>query len=495
MTSDAPNARYRHMARVVLEARSPLSIGAGRDHGMEDAPVVTDANGRPSLPGSSIAGVLRAMYSSGREADAVDGLFGHRVAQGDGGGRSRLTVSWGCIHDATGTPVCGLVDPERMQDPILTDAVRPVIRDHVRLSHRGTADQRGKFDRSAVRPGHRFSFDLVIEGGEEARGELDALLALLSTGRFALGAATRSGYGELALVWFQARSFDLARAEDRRAWLDLVGDLAQPAALGPRQQATPGEPPEAAVELRLQLMALEPWIVGGGEGDTSTDPSIDGDGKPRSKEADMNPLTVHRVRWDSSGRGALDTEPDYLLPASTIKGALRHRAAFHYRCLLGSWAQAEAAGRADRVTDTGADPWAPDQLPGLARLFGSAGDSDTEPAAGHVWVSDGQVASTAVKRHRSVHVSIDRFTGGARRGLLFQEDVLYGDAPIDVTIGVTVPSDADEQLTLAHRALARAIEDLCCGRLQLGGGGGRGRGWFEAAQAPDLSALLRGGVR
>ena len=47
-----------HVARFVLEARTALSVGSGGADGVYDHPIARDANGLPTIPGTSLAGVL-----------------------------------------------------------------------------------------------------------------------------------------------------------------------------------------------------------------------------------------------------------------------------------------------------------------------------------------------------------------------------------------------------------------------------------------------------
>ena len=50
---------YRYIARIVLEAETPLVVGGGNNELSTDRPVAKDANGLPYIPGTSLTGVLR----------------------------------------------------------------------------------------------------------------------------------------------------------------------------------------------------------------------------------------------------------------------------------------------------------------------------------------------------------------------------------------------------------------------------------------------------
>ncbi len=78
------------------------------------------------------------------------------------------------------------------------------------------------------------------------------------------------------------------------------------------------------------------------------------------------------------------------------------------------------------------------------------------------------------------HVSIDRFTGGARvlEGALFDEKPYYrGDGFI---LNVTVTEAEQIKEKKVRQALQAALLDLAGGRLALGAGAGRGNGYFRA---------------
>ena len=44
----------RHVARVTIETTAPLTIGTGRGDDLLDSLYVTDANGLPTIPGTSM---------------------------------------------------------------------------------------------------------------------------------------------------------------------------------------------------------------------------------------------------------------------------------------------------------------------------------------------------------------------------------------------------------------------------------------------------------
>ena len=141
---------HRCVMRATIQFTTPFLVGAGREGDMADVVFVADANGLPAIPGSSIAGVLRAAFASAHPEAEVNNLFGYqgRREKGDGGKPpggegSRIAVSWGCIHDSKDVPVEGIISEDRLADPVLKSAMNPTIRDHVRITHKGVAEASG----------------------------------------------------------------------------------------------------------------------------------------------------------------------------------------------------------------------------------------------------------------------------------------------------------------------------------------------------------------
>ena len=74
---------HRYIARIVLEAETPLVVGTGDKNIQTDAVVATDVNGLPYIPGSSIAGVLR--HAIGEDSESGNSLFGMGDKKGKNG--------------------------------------------------------------------------------------------------------------------------------------------------------------------------------------------------------------------------------------------------------------------------------------------------------------------------------------------------------------------------------------------------------------------------
>ena len=85
MTTIIKPTKYTHrfLARLVIEAKTPLAIGSGEKDIISDALVATDVNGLPYIPGTAIAGVVRSLLKQ-EEVD-TDTFFGFQSKnQGEG---------------------------------------------------------------------------------------------------------------------------------------------------------------------------------------------------------------------------------------------------------------------------------------------------------------------------------------------------------------------------------------------------------------------------
>ena len=452
-----------YLARVVLQTRTPLSIATGISDGSHDTQLVRDANGLPAIPGTSLAGVLRHLYQDTHGEDKTRELFG--FAEGNAGSGSRLEIGWGCIHDSDNMPIEGLrlgeSEREMRDDALLAFVLQeqPLVRDRVRLTHRGTAADQGKFDRTVLPAGYRFSVELVLRGKRDDESDWKHVLNLFDDPGFRLGGASRAGLGAMDPVAIRQRAFAMREPTDYQAFRALGRSLVETKGLEPHKIGTQSD----HLTISMTLKPDDFWRFGGG----SSSLGDGADGKP----ANMLPVSEARVAWFGDGhgddRGEL-REAQVLVPASAIKGALSHRIAFHHRRLSGQWA--DTLGEQQHTENEA-----------VRALFGYCKDSDDESRegrAGKVLIDD---VYLDVDKKQNVgnlmHTAIDRFTGGVRQGMLFSEEAIYG-VEIPLTIRVLNPRKTLDQDT--HRALACALEDLADGRLALGAAAGRGHGFFSS---------------
>jgi CRISPR/Cas system CSM-associated protein Csm3 (group 7 of RAMP superfamily) len=191
-------------------------------------------------------------------------------------------------------------------------------------------------------------------------------------------------------------------------------------------------------------------------------------------KADMTYVRESFVDWSTIPATVKDREQVVLIPASSVKGALSHRLSFHYNKLK------------ERFADTLAEDQKIDDFVGknneaVKALFGSEGDKDADgmiqnKLRGNVLMSD-IIQEASVTSKVLNHVAIDRFTGGAIDGALFNEETLYAKGlSFELKLMVSNNAFTDKDVKTAFED---TLKDLCSGMLPLGGGVNRGNGCFE----------------
>ncbi len=438
-----------------IETLSPLSLGSGMNE-LIDVAIVRDANNLPTIPGSSLRGVLRHLWRTYKlDPEAENKLFGIEENNHSEGNRAALTFSFGFVHDQNNAPVQGLktVPPE---DSVLNllkkDA--PLKRDHVKLNDRHVADDRNKFDRAAVPVGTRFSFEISWLDRCVDVDEVKTLLSYINHPAFRLGGASGKGYGKVRLLinsmQHKKLSFNNGILSEQSSKIENIKELN-------------GEDQVSSICLSLEPVSV--MRIGSPTSPTSTKT---GDGS----ELNLRPLSEPKISWNEE-KGALSTDSNlrYVVPGSSIRGALAHRTLFHFNRLTEKWTT---------------KPNEPSKVMrgALLDLFGSAkSNKDGGDKAGRLIFDDGELidAQPLVMEHNT----IDRFTGGVMKGALFSEEVLYGGT-LEFVVTLIHRQSQCENLQIAIEALNLAISDLCEGRLALGA---KSLGFMKASQKPAFLKL------
>lgn len=444
------NNRYVHLARVVVEADTPIAIGTGREDIVTDAPVVRDVNGLPYIPATSLTGVIRHALRIGKEDKNV--VFGYHDKNGGQG--SRLILTDAVMIGEEGNAMDGICNIPN--DDFYSHYIEKNVRQHVRITDKGVADTEryGKFDNEVVYKGTRFVFEMELLSDAPEVEDFENSLKQLYDETFRIGGGTRCGYGKLKVVWCERVRLDLTEAKDLKAYLKKSSSLSSPWEFARVHEEERTSASAGWTKYELKLEPLDFMLFGSGMGD---------------EEADNTPMTDIVVEWNEQGKPCFSKQKT-LIPATSVKGALAHRTAYHFNKKKGIFAN-QIKTESERKQYVGSSNEA------VKTLFGTSADTtsgDNRGKRGSVILSD--VIQHEVETKVFHHNKIDYFTGGTIDGALFQEKSIWGkDKSYELEILVDNKALADEDVKLAFED---SLRDLCEGLLPLGGVTGRGNGVF-----------------
>jgi CRISPR/Cas system CSM-associated protein Csm3 (group 7 of RAMP superfamily) len=401
-----------------------------------------DVNGLPYIPATSIVGVLRhCIEATNVDAKEINRIFGFQ-GKNDGQG-SRFICSSAHIVGNAGNVLDGLQSID-WSDPFYNLFISLPIRQHVSINDKGCNTDTGKFDEEIVYKGTRFCFEveLVATDNEDANFFNDKLLPQMTSTAFRLGSGTRKGFGELAICSVKQRTYDLRTEDGLNGYLEKSSSLSESFS----GDETPIEVtvPAEWKSYKLTLQPKDFFLFGSGFGD---------------EDADMTPTKEKVVKYDDNNNICVE-ENQILIPATSVKGAIAHRTAFYYNKRTGNYA-------GTNVNE--------DENPAVVALFGR----------GNVIFSD--IYMSKYKEKVFNHVAIDRFTGGAMDGALFNDKATYlRNENNSFVLNILVDKKALQNVDIIA-SFESALNDLCTGYLALGGGVNRGHGLFKGSIEPKIN--------
>ncbi|RZS97144.1 RAMP superfamily CRISPR-associated protein [Cecembia calidifontis] len=521
---------HRFLAQITIEAHSAFAINSGKVGLLNDNMVAKDGNGLPYLPGTSIAGVLRHAIDKELENElfGTSGIGNSRGRESKDGFGSRLVISPGLLVGKDGRVIEGLQTID-FEDPFYSLFRALPLRDHVKINSKGTAEKGAKYDEELVFKGTRFVFEIELKGVKEDQNSWEKLLGILETPDFRLGSGTRKGYGEFKIIHERSfqRIFDLTETSDLSAYLTKTVSLNFPIPNGEKLNIEKVQGLIGWKKYELQLRAKDFFLFGAGFGD-----------------GDVDHITKREkiISWVNHCPKISDEEY-ILIPATSIKGALAHRLRFNFSKEIEDYIESpkdfyhpqakideehllselkslanlenlcvnttdevfmEIENKIREFDPFKTKPWIcfENQLKDEAAIILKTGDQSEESnlaiktlfgfannhsqeeqkssGKGNVIIQD--VYLTYKKENDKVfnHVKIDRFTGGAIDGALFQEKAFYGkDQPIDLNIFVKKEALEDPKI---KKAWEDTLEDLIQGGIPLGGMTTKGHGFFTGTK-------------
>jgi len=405
--------KTRYVAHITIEAQTPLKIGSNSSDFLQDSPIQKDWNRLPMILGTSIAGVLRKDFHK----NLVDDIFGKENG-------SKVIISNALLVDENGK-VCEELLLEKTPFLQLFDTLP--IREHTAITDKGVAKEYSKFDEEILYKGTRFKFS--IELIEDTKKNFEDILSLLSNSSFRIGGGSSKGFGKIKVIEIKTQNFDNNSYEDYSSSLNH--------SLSDSYQVVEHNSKEHTI-YTLKITSDDFFMFGSGFGD---------------RDADQTPIYEKIVDY----KKAKLSENMVLIPASSIKGALAHRTTYHYNLQKKYFIGDENAKQT------------------IKELFGEAKNSkdDIDGLKGKIIFSDVfQKNKNELKTFD--HVGIDRFTGGALDGALFQEKTIAQKDEFEIEI---VVENGIQECYI--KAFETALNDICNGMLALGGTTTKGNGVFS----------------
>lgn len=410
---------------LVLE--TPACLGSGDTDSDVDLVILRDSmENKALLMGSSIAGALRNYlreFSNGYNAIETSLLFGAQRSNDDGE-QSRLIID----------------------DALSSEDIKVELRDLVKInSVRRTAEEGAKYDFEVLEAGTKFelSFELLIDSNsnrEQLVRELLIVLQGLEKGEIPIGMKKRRGFGRCCVKQWQVWKFNLQDPKQRQGWLNFPHWTSGLLTKYPNniynsiQEALDILPTTDDKRTRLTIEAIftlaSPLLIRSGQASVDKAPDV--------------------VHLKSRRQGELLS----VLSGTSLAGVLRHRA--------------------ERIINT-----LHKDKSIIDKIFGTdfSNKSTEQAVASRLTVEEVEINdATDLIQNR---IAIDRFTGGALHGALFDEQPIFGNDNTKLVIKLELRQPKNYEIGL----LLLLLKDLWTGDLAVGGTSSIGRGRLQGIKA------------
>ncbi|MBH8551275.1 hypothetical protein I8751_02525 [Nostocaceae cyanobacterium CENA357] len=443
MNSDRlKNRNQRHIIeRIIVKGtlvlNTPTCLGSGDVDGDTDLVLLRDSReDKALLMGSSIAGALRNYlreYQNGYSAIEESLLFG------------------GLRSDEEGEQ-----SPLIINDALSRENIKAELRDGVKInSITRTAEPGAKYDLELLEAGTKFDlyFELLIDADknkEQLVRELAIVLKGLKDGEINIGIKKRRGFGRCHVEKWQVWELDMTNPNQRFQWLTLDRDWAQSYTKSPNisksietalQVQLDAKDKRDRLTIQATFILASPLLIRSGQA-----------------SSDKAPDVVHL-------KSRRNEELKPILSGTALTGALRHRA----ERIINTLTQ----GKKQLITE---------QI--VNEIFGfvkdkkqkleSTNNEQAKKAKASRLTVDESIIEGATKDNDLVQnrIAIDRFTGGALHGALFQEQPVFGSENTKVELKLELRQPKGYEIGL----LLLLLKDLWTGDLPVGGTSSIGRG-------------------
>ncbi|AFZ28133.1 putative RAMP superfamily protein probably involved in DNA repair [Cylindrospermum stagnale PCC 7417] len=435
------NKRLKRNQRIILERiiitgtlilDTPTCLGNGDADGSTDLMLLRDSiSSKALLTGTSIAGALRNYLHEYQ--------YGYGQDEKHQNDNLSTYLFGGSRKDKDGEQ-----SPLIIHDSISNEIPRVELRDGVRIDiATGTAKNQAKYDLELLAAGTEFPlyFELLIEEGKNKNQLLEALVIALQgleKSEINIGMKKRRGFGRCHIEKWQIWQFDLNDYKHRLAWLTFDRD-------------------DWKEKYTQDILAIEGKIV------DIFQEKIRSDQRHRFHlKATFNLIGSLLIR---SGQFSTETVPDVvhikshrngkvasILPGTSFTGVLRHRA--------------EKIVKTLGISTTF-----------IYDIFGIFEENIQDAQSSRLVVNE-TVIEQAIPLVQN-RIAIDRFTGGALHGALFDEQPIFGGKETIVTLDLELRQPNNAEIGL----LLLLLKDLWTSDLPIGGESSIGRGRLQGIKA------------
>ncbi|MEG4322515.1 MULTISPECIES: RAMP superfamily CRISPR-associated protein [unclassified Microcoleus] len=471
----------RIIVRGILVLDTPTCLGQGDTDSPTDLPLLRDSlhENYALLTGSSIAGSLRNYLrerdkgydQSDRRNDLAAKLFGDLFAYKDEKDKNESEKIKLREHDNQSLII--------IDDAISTKPIKAELRDGVKInSATGTAEDKAKYDLELLQAGTEFplSFELLIDKNNDEATLLKALAIALSglepkedqndsecqndskSGEISLGMKKRRGFGRCHVKEWQVWSFNLEDSGDRTSWLNFehwrtgiilifntYSSITEAFEKAEIKLDINGEDKRERFVIHAKFQLVGSLLIRSGQDSTGRAP-------------DVVHLKSHR-----------NNELKPVLSGTSLAGVLRHRA----ERIVNTLHEINPQITQEIVNDIFG--FVKDKKESQ-QLEANKANKKPEAKASRLIVHEKVIKNaTELVQNR---IAIDRFTGGAYHGALFDEQPIFGGAQTIVSIELELRNPKEHEIGL----LLLLLKDLWTSDLPVGGESSIGRGRLQGTE-------------
>lgn len=410
------------MLYVQVRFRSPLNVSSGEDE-WTDADLLRDGNGDVFVPGSSLAGAMRAYIKKEKNKPCLLGYTKHEENGLDTGKMSALFISDLTFDEQ---PLSG-------------------VRDGVELNAQKTAKSESKYDMEILEAGSKAHFFLELtvreqDNEKEMQQEISKVFRGINEGEIRLGSKKTRGFGEFEILSVSEKEYtkenyaDYANAYQNNSWKDAENKLKE------WMEKADWTPATLHIEVPLRMkggISIRRYAA-------------------KKGEPDYVHLTRPVIQTDENGNET-DRNEIAVLPGNSLAGAIRHR----MEMII--WELKEAGAELPKnSTDI------------INTIFGYV--NGDQGCASNIIVHE--VDIKGAKQLTMVRTGVSRFESAVKRGSLYTEKT-YVDGTLNVRIDVRKVDNWQDEAWMIG-ILLLVLKDLQNGLLAVGGQTAIGRGIFSA---------------